>query len=68
MDGAILRYTTIYNDHLTFDTSFEKTPRINGKPVNYTPQKVFESLFLNADYNRGIVTISKGDRKKVLEF
>ena len=68
MDGAILRYTTIYSDLLTFDTSFEKTPSINGKPVNYAPKKVFESPFLNADYNSGIVTISKGKRKKVLEF
>ena len=68
MDGAILRYTTIYSDLLTFDTRFEKTPSINGKPVNYAPKKVFESPFLNADYNSGIVTISKGKRKKVLEF
>ena len=31
MDAAILRYTTIYGDDLTFDTSFVKTPSINGK-------------------------------------
>ena len=40
----------------------------NGHPVNYAPKKVFESPFLNADWNSGIVTISKGDRKKVLNF
>ena len=68
MDAAILRYTTIYGDALTFDTSFAETPSINGKRVNYAPQKVFESPFLNADYNSGVVTISKGTRKKVLEF
>ena len=68
LKGAILEYSTIYGDHLTFDTSFEKTPSINGKPVNYTPNKVFESPFLNADYDRGIVTISKEARKKVLDF
>ena len=53
---------------LTFDTSFEKAPTINGKPVDCAPKKVFESPFLNADDNSGIVTISKGDRKKVLDF
>ncbi|MBT5831863.1 MAG: hypothetical protein HOH77_16885 [Candidatus Latescibacteria bacterium] len=68
LDAAILRYTTIYGDELTFDTSFARTPSINSKLVNYAPQKVFESPFLNADYNSGVVTISKGTRKKVLEF
>jgi len=68
MKGSILEYDTIYGDRLTFDTSFEKTPTINGKPVNYAPKKVFESPFLNADYNSGLVTITKGKLKKVLDF
>ena len=68
MKGAILEYDTIYGDRLTFDTGFEKTPTINGKPVNYAPKKVYESPFLNADYNSGVITISKGKRRKVLDF
>jgi hypothetical protein len=68
MKGSELAHTTIYGDRLTFDTSFKNAPTINGKPVDYEPEKVFESPFLNADYNRGIVTISKGPRKKILDF
>ncbi len=68
MDGPVLRYTTIHGDRLTFDTGYDRTPSINGKPVNYAPAKAFESPFLNADWNRGIVTVSKGKRKKVLDF
>ena len=68
MNGPVVEYKTIYGDRITLDTSFEKTPTINGKPVDYAPQKVFESPFLNADWNSGIVTISKGTRKKVLNF
>ena len=68
MDGPVLKYETIYGDQLTFDTSYKQTPTINGQPVNYAPEKVFESPFLNADYNSGIVTISKGDRVKELDF
>ena len=68
MKGPVVEYKTIYGDRITLDTSFEKTPTINGKPVDYAPQKVFESPFLNADWNSGIVTISKGNRKKVLNF
>ena len=68
MNGPVLEYKTIYGDRITLDTSFEKTPTINGKPVDYAPEKVFESPFLNAYWNSGIVTISKGNRKKVLNF
>ncbi len=68
MNNTLLEYTTIYGDQLTLDTSFEKTPTINGKPVDYAPKKVFESPFLNATWNSGIVTISKDKRKKVLNI
>ena len=68
VDGALLSYKTIYGDQLSFDTSGKKAPKINGKTVNYAPENVFESPFLNADYDRGVVTISKGERKKVLDF
>ncbi len=68
MAGPVLKYHTIYGDKLTLDTSYRQTPTINGKPVNYAPEKVFESPFLDADYNRGVVTISSGSRKKVLDF
>ena len=57
-----------YGEQLTFDTSAREVPRINANPVNYAPKKVFESPFLNANWNSGIVTITKGNRKKVLNF
>jgi hypothetical protein len=68
MDGPILKYTSIYGDKITFDTSYKEIPKINKNPVDFAPEKVFESPYLTADYNSGIVTISKGTRKKVLDF
>ena len=68
MEGPVLHYRTIYGEQFTFDSSYEKSPTINEEPVNYAPKKVFESPFLNADWNSGVVTISKGNRKKVLDF
>jgi hypothetical protein len=68
MDGPVLHYRSIYGDKMTLDSSYQKTPTINGEPVNYAPKKVFDSPFLNADYNTGIVTISKGDRRVTLDF
>ncbi|MBI1336519.1 MAG: hypothetical protein GC164_06110 [Phycisphaera sp.] len=67
-DGPVLNYTTIYGDTLTFDTSHKQTQTLNGKPVNFAPGKVFDSPFLQSDYNSGIVTIRKGSREKVLDF
>ena len=64
----MFRYVTIYGDILTLDTSYQRKPTINGQPVNYAPDKVFDSPFLNANYLGGVVTISKGNGKKVLDF
>ncbi|MEL7500692.1 MAG: hypothetical protein AAFN77_24070 [Planctomycetota bacterium] len=68
LQGTTFRYETIYGDVLTLDTSYQNKPTINGQPVDYAPGKVFDSPFLKADYQDGVVTISKGDRKKVLDF
>jgi len=68
MERTVLQYSSIYGDLLTLDTGYEKTPTINGKPVNYSPAKAFESPFLNSEWNSGIVAITKGSRKKVLDF
>ncbi len=68
MNGALLVYQTVYGDRLSFDTSQKQTPTINEKPVDYTPPKVLESPFLNADYDKGVVTIQKGGQKKILDF
>jgi len=67
-DGPVLTYTSIYGDVLTLDTSYKDVPTINGAKMDYAPRKVFDSPFLNADYNSGVVTISKGTRKTVLDF
>lgn len=68
MKGALLTYQTVYDDRITFDTNQKQTPTINEKPVDYTPKKVLESPFLNADYDKGVVTIEKGANKKILDF
>ena len=61
-------YETIYGDTLTLDTSYRRIPTINGRPVDYTPRHVHESPYLNSVYDSGVVTISKGDQRLVLDF
>lgn len=68
MDGAVLKYQSIYGDAFTFDSSYRNIPTINGKPVDYAPKKVLESPFLNADYDTGVVTISREKASQTLDF
>jgi hypothetical protein len=68
MQDGLLSYKTIYGDHITFDTKQKQIPTINEKPVDYSPAKVLESPFLNADYDKGVIAIQKGAQKKVLDF
>ncbi len=68
MEGSVLSYASVYGDVLTLDTSYKQTPTINGTPVDYAPKKAFDSPFLNSEYDSGVVMISKGERKVVLDF
>lgn len=64
----ILSCRTIYGETLTLDMSYKMDPIVNGKPVNYEPEMVYGSPFLSSKYDSGVVTISKGERKRVLDF
>jgi len=68
VDSGVVAYTTVYGDELTFDANQKATPTINGRPVDYTPKNVYDSPFLRAEYDSGIVTIRKGQREKLLDF
>lgn len=68
INGTVLSYRSIYGDTLTLDTSYEQTPTVNGKPIEYQSGKVFDSPFLKSETDRGVVTIEKGPRKRVLDF
>jgi hypothetical protein len=68
MEGDVLHLETVYGDTMTFDSGYKAVPTINGKPVNYAPDKIFDSPFLVSGYNSGVVTIRKGERSKVLDF
>lgn len=43
-------------------------PLVNGKPINFLPERVFDSPFFQSKHGSGIVTIQKGDRKRILDF
>ena len=66
-DG-VLHYTSVYGDTLTLDMNQKKAQTINGETVDLKPRRVYDSPFVQADYDRGIVKIQKGDRRIILDF
>ena len=64
----VLTYQGLSGDEFTFYADYSANPKVNGKTVNYAPEKVFDSPFIQSQWNSGVVTISKGSRKLTLDF
>jgi hypothetical protein len=41
---------------------------VDGEPINYEPELVYNSPYIFSKYNSGLVTIRLGDEELVLEF
>lgn len=63
-----LSYTGLGGGRLAFFTDQSRPPEINGRPVNYAPARVYDSPFVQSEWDSGAVTIRKGDRKLSLDF
>jgi hypothetical protein len=68
LTGATLTYTGLGGDRLTFFTDQSQLPRINDRPVDLAPARVFDSPFVQSDWDSGVVTIQKDGRRVVLNF
>jgi hypothetical protein len=53
---------------LSLHLKSDALPKVNGKPIDLRPKMLFDSPFMSSEHGSGIVTISKGRRKKVLDF
>jgi hypothetical protein len=63
-----LSYTGLGGGEIRFFTDQTRPPEINGRMVNYAPAKVYDSPFIQSEWDSGVVTIQKGARKLVLDF
>ena len=64
-----LEYTSRLNSAtLTLFADYSHPPLVDGQPVDYAPQRVFDSPFLQGDFGSGIVTVQKGKRQLHLDF
>lgn len=67
-DGTVLTYTGLSSDRFTFFADQSEPPQINGQPIDLGPEKVYDSPFVQSDWDSGVVTIQFGDKKQVLNF
>lgn len=68
ISNDILTYQSTYNHTFTFDIDQNQSPKIDNQTIDYAPPQAFDSPYLQADWNSGIVTIQKDTRKLILDF
>lgn len=67
-DGTVLTYIGLGKDRFKFFADQSERPQINGTPIDLGPEKVYDSPFVQSDWDSGVVTIQFGDEKRVLDF
>ncbi len=68
LENGVLSHTGLGGDRFTFFTDQSRPPEINGQPVNYAPDRVYDSPFVQSAWASGDVTIQKGGQKLLLDF
>jgi len=59
-------FTSLRGDHIVFE--YDKTPELNGKPVDYSKWKLFESPYLYAEPNSEKMLMKYGNHRRLLDF
>ena len=68
MENSVLTYRSLGGDTLTFYADRSRLPEINGKPVELAPDKVYDSPFVQSEWDSGVVTLQVGDERRILDF
>jgi len=65
-----LRYRGCGRDakEIYFNLANNEIPTVGGQRIDYSPEMLFDSPYLKSKYKSGIITISKDDKKIVLDF
>ena len=53
---------------IIFNAATTEMPTVGDEYINYAPAKLYDSPYMQSDYNSGIVTVEKGDQKLILDF
>ena len=61
-----VRFTTLRGKQVVF--TYGATPVVDGHPLDYGAWKLFESPYLNAERGSGVITLTHGAFRRVLDF
>lgn len=62
-------YTSRFHEtSLTLFTDYQRSPLIDGVPVDYAPKQAYDSPFIQSEFGSGVVRLQKGTRSVVLDF
>lgn len=53
---------------IIFNAANNKIPKVNGFYIDYAPQQLFDSPFLNSEYNSGIIHMQVDEMDEILNF
>lgn len=68
-NGIRVEYQSLfYETTVTLPVDASSPPLIDGAPVEFEPDEVYKSPYLNADFGEGVVEIQKGGRSLTLDF
>ncbi len=69
VNGNVLTYeSSHYGDTFTWYVDESSPPEVNGAPIDYAPDEVYESPFIQGGWDAGVVTLTKGERAVTLDF
>ncbi|MGL1891279.1 MAG: hypothetical protein OCD02_06595 [Spirochaetaceae bacterium] len=65
----IVVYKGSQSEEIVFNAANQADiPTIGGEYINYNYPKTFDAPYIQADYESGVVEISKGDNKQIFDF
>jgi hypothetical protein len=64
----ILRYTGLNGMEFYFNLANNEIPMVNGKRIDYAPNMVFKSPFVNSEYNSGVIDLKIKQMELKLDF
>ncbi len=67
-DTFLLCYTASDGTEMYFNTANNEPPKINGNSINYTPEYVFQSPYLQSRFDSGVVTVSLYGKTRHYDF
>lgn len=67
-DGDDFHYRGLEGHLLVLPTDYSRLPEIDGIPINPNPPRVFESPFMQSEWDSGVVEVRKDSRRLTYDF